>query len=181
MTKLSNTNYYIENKLMKKKSSFLSGLILLLVTQFSMANPDRTQLVVWANEAIIATYTYNYKDFLEEQKEIAKYFTADGWIAYSNALNASKLPDAIQKNLYDVTAVATQPPMLVTLDSDHWQVTMPILVVYKNPQYQQQQNLKIVLNFETAPSGQGVRGFSVTSLQSTITTPPCQCPQAKNT
>ena len=161
---------------MNLKSSLLTSLLFSLTLSQGYAAPDRAQLVVWANEAIIATYTYNYKTFNQQQKEIAQYFTADGWIAYSKALNASKLPESVQKNAYDVNAVATQPPKLITLDSTHWAVMMPILVVYENPQYQQQQNLKVVLSFSVAPEGQGVRGFSASSLQATVIKPPCQCP-----
>ncbi len=161
---------------MNKTIPLLSGLIFFIFSQLGYAAPDRTQIAVWANEAIIATYTFNYKTYLQQQKDIAKYFTSDGWIAYSKALNASKLPEAVQKNSYDVTAVATQPPKIITFDPTHWQAIMPILVMYQNPQYQQRQNLKVVIRFSTAPAGQGVRGLSITSLQSTVTEPPCQCP-----
>ena len=165
----------IEDELMNQKYSLLAGLMLLTAIKAGYAAPDRAQLAVWANEAIIATYTFDYKNFIADQKEIAKYFTSTGWIAYSKALNNSKLPETVQKNNYEVTAVATQPPILTTLDPAHWQATMMILVEYKNLQYTQQQNLKIQLGFTTAPSGQGIRGFAVTSLKSTVTTPPCQC------
>lgn len=160
---------------MNKKTPLLFGLVSLLLSQFAGAAPDRAQLAVWANEAIIATYTFNYKTFLQDQKEIAKYYSSVGWIAYNKALNDSKLPEAVQKNQYDVTAVATHPPRLVTLDPTHWQAVMPILVVYQNPQYQQQQNLNVVLRFSTAPSGQGVRGFNVESIQTKVISPPCHC------
>ncbi|KTD62473.1 DotI/IcmL family type IV secretion protein [Legionella shakespearei] len=161
---------------MNKKIGFLSVVLLFLGSLGAHAEaPDRTQLAVWANEAIVATYTFDYKNYLQQQKEIAKYFTADGWMAYSKALNDSKLPEAVQKNAYEVTAVATQPPVITTLDPTHWQATMTILVVYKNPQYQQQQNLRVVLSFSPATSGQGVRGFAATSLQSKVINPPCVC------
>ena len=150
-------------------------MLLFLVTLSSFAIPDKIQLLVWANEAIIATYTYNYKTYLDDQKRIAQYFTSNGWIAFNKALNASKLPDAVQKNAYEVTAVATAPPQLSNVDATHWLVTMPILVQYKNPQYQQQQNLNVVLGFGLASSGEGIRGLSVTSLQSKVIKPPCQC------
>lgn len=139
------------------------------------AAPDKIQLLVWANEAIVATYTVNYKTYLQEQKSTAKYFTTAGWIAYSNALNAAKLPEIIKKNAYDVTAVATAPPQLTAVDATHWTVVMPILVQYKNPQYQQQQYLNVTLGVTSATDGQGVRGFSITSLQSSVIKPPCQC------
>lgn len=160
---------------MRSLLTYFSSILLLTWTQVGHSAPSRTELAVWANEAIIATYTYDYKNYLEQQKEIAKYFTSSAWISYTKALLDSKLTESVQKNHYYVTAVATHPPILTTLDPTHWQATMPILVVYKNPQYQQQQNLKIVLSFTTTKDGQGVRGFAITSLQSQITAPPCEC------
>lgn len=140
-----------------------------------LAQPDNAQLSVWANEAIIATYTFDYKNLLDQQKQIAKYFTSTGWIAYSKALADSKLLDTVQKNAYFVSAVATSPPKLTVLDPTHWIAVMPILVIYENPQYQQRQNLLVTINFTVAPAGQGVRGLSILSLQSAVTTPPCEC------
>ncbi len=164
----------IEALFMNKKLTGFLG-ILLFFSQFSYAQPDPVQLSVWVNEAIVATYTYSYKNYLEDQKRIAKYFTADGWIAYSNALNASKLPEAVQQNLYYVSAVATEPPVISNIDATHWKATMGLLVVYQNPQYQQKQHLKVTINFMQAPSGQGVRGYTISSLQSVVNKTPCKC------
>lgn len=143
--------------------------------QLSYAQPEQVQLSVWVNEAIVATYTYSYKNYLEDQKKIAKYFTADGWITYSNSLNASKLPEDVQKNLYSVSSVATAPPVITNVDPTHWKASMGLIVVYQNPQYQQRQNLKVTINFMVAPSGQGIRGYSITSLQSAVNKQPCKC------
>ncbi len=162
---------------MNKLIKLLACIILFTGSHIAFSDPDPAQLAVWTNEAIIATYTYDYKNYLQQQKTIAKYFTSEGWIAYTKALNDSKLPDSVQKNEYYVSAVATQPPEVTSIDATHWQATMPILVVYKNPQYQQQQTLKVVIKFTQAASGQGVRGFSISSLQSTVSQPPCQCKQ----
>ncbi len=136
---------------------------------------DSTSLAVWANEAIVATYTYNYQNFIARQKQIAFYFTASGWIAYSKALNDAKLPEMVKKNDYNVSAVATMPPLIKNLQSNNWQAIMPLLVVYKNPQYLQKQTLEVTLEFTSVPTGQGVRGFAITSLQSKIIKPACQC------
>ena len=152
-----------------------SLLIMMALSASAKAAPDNTQLAVWANEAIVATYSYDYKNYLSQQREIAKYFTAPGWIAYSTALNDSKLPELVQKNSYFVSAVATLPPEIKTLGPNRWQATMPLMVVYKNPQYQQKQTLEVSINFTQAPSGQGVRGLSIVSLQSKVTKPACQC------
>lgn len=157
------------------KHHVVLSIALLLTSLVVEAAPDKAQLSVWANEAIVATYTYDYKNYQEAQKQIANYFTANGWISYIKALNASKLPEAVQKNQYEVSAVALLPPDIKTIDPTHWQATMPILVVYKNPQYTQRQTLNVVLTFGEAPASQGVRGLSIDSLQATVTEPPCQC------
>jgi hypothetical protein len=160
---------------MNHLKALILSLMLIILPWNTHADDNNTALVVWANEAIVATYTYNYQNFLERQKQIAFYFTAEGWIAYSNALNASKLPDTVKKNAYDVSAVATLPPMIKSVGNNAWQAKMPLLVVYKNPQYLQKQTLNITINFTTVASGQGIRGYAITSMTSTIATPPCQC------
>lgn len=149
---------------------------LLILPLQGWADTGETQRAVWVNEAIVATYTYNYQNFLARQKEIATYFTASGWIAYTKAMTDSKLPESVQKNAYYVSAVATMPPQIKQLRDNTWQAIMPLLVVYKNPQYQQKQTLNITLEYTTAPSGQGVRGLAITSLQAKEAEPACQCP-----
>lgn len=137
--------------------------------------PDNTQLAVWANEAIVATFTYNHQNFLTRQKEIAKYFTAEGWINYSKALQEANLPETVRTNAYFVSAVATMPPEVKLLKEHQWQAIMPVLVLYKNPAYKQKQNLTITLHFTEASAGTGVRGLAITDLQAVAIKPPCQC------
>ena len=141
----------------------------------ALADVDNTQLAVWANEAIVSTYTYNYQNYLQRQKDIAVYFNSKAWIKYTKALIDSKLPDDVKKNNYYVNAVATWPPTIKSISTDSWQATMPLLVVYKNPQYQQKQTLEVTLEFTAAPQGQGVRGFMITNFQAKVIQPVCQC------
>ena len=140
-----------------------------------IAQNENVQLAVWANEAIIATYTYDYQNFITEQKTIAKYFTGEGWTNYSTAFSASKIPDQVQKNTYFVSAVAQLPIQIKTIDSNHWEASAPVLVVYQNPQYMQKQTLQVTIQFTTASQGQGVRGLAISNLQSVVTETPCQC------
>ncbi|MBY0377383.1 MAG: DotI/IcmL family type IV secretion protein [Gammaproteobacteria bacterium] len=157
------------------KITAYTAFILLTASISVQAAPDDTQLAVWANEAIVATYSYNYKNFLQRQKAIAKYFTAAGWTNYSDVLMASKLPDAVKANSYFVSAVATLPPTIKATSANQWQANMPLLVIYKNPQYQQKQTLEVTINFSQAPSGQGIRGLAITSLIAKISKPACKC------
>ncbi|MBA2657475.1 MAG: DotI/IcmL/TraM family protein [Tatlockia sp.] len=151
--------------------------LVLIGVSFSVhaARADETALAVWANEAIVATYSFDYKNFMQRQQEIAKYFTAKGWTDYSKVFLESKIPEAVQANSYFVSAVATHPPIIITKDSTHWQARMPLLVVYQNPQYQQKQTLEVTINFSEAPAGQGIRNFAITSLESKAIKPSCKC------
>jgi hypothetical protein len=160
---------------MKQIITCILSALVLMGAQASYGAPDKTQLAVWANEAIIATYTFDYKNFIKEQKTIAKYFTSTGWINYSKALHDSKLPELIEKNAYFVSAVATLPPVITVLDDTHWQAVMPILVVYENPQYKQKQSLKVTMRFSESDSDNGIRGLNVDGIQSVVTEPPCDC------
>ncbi|QDP71341.1 type IV secretion protein IcmL [Legionella israelensis] len=160
---------------MKKTSQSMLFLFLLCISTLIRADADNIRLSVWANEAIIATYTFNYKNYLQRQKEIARYFTADAWKAYSEALLASKLLETVQKNNYYVSAVATLPPEVKKLNGENWQATMPVLVVYENPQYKQKQTLNVTITFKNASSKEGIRGLVITSLQAKTAKDPCVC------
>lgn len=154
--------------------------VLLMMLSFRIqAQPSEAALSVWANEAIVATYTYNHENFLQRQKKIAKYFTSKGWIAYSKALTESKLPETVKLHSYNVSAVATMPPKITETGNKRWKASMPLLVLYENPQYQQKQTLAVTIEFSAAPPDQGVRGLAITSLDSKVSIPPCQCDQGE--
>lgn len=149
--------------------------VVLVMAKPALALMDDAQMTVWVNEAIVSTYTYSYSNVVSRQKEIAKYFTANGWIAYNKALTTSQLLSSVNKNKYTVSAVATMPPEIQKVGDDQWKASMPLIVVYKNPTYQQKQILKVVLNFSTASTGQGVRGLAITSFIAQASEPPCPC------
>lgn len=153
---------------------------LCMLPQLCYANPSPTDLSVWVNEAIVTTYTLTAENFLSRQKEIATYFTSQGWIDYTKAQQAAKLNDAIKKNNYAVSAVALLPPTIKSLhDKAEWQATMPLLVLYKNQDYQQKQTLSVTVTFiKTKSNAEGVRGLALSSFTATITAPPCPCDQA---
>lgn len=159
---------------MKFLAFIIFSLLGFSLGSYAQTTPEDIQRSVWVNEAIVATYTFSDVNFLQRQKEIAKYFTAQGWIHYSKALQDSQLPDVVKKKAYSVSAVATMPPEITKKDNQ-WQAKMPLLVVYSNPNYKQKQVLNVMLTFTDTPTGAGVRGMAITDLQSTISQPPCEC------
>ncbi|MCX7116972.1 MAG: DotI/IcmL family type IV secretion protein [Legionellales bacterium] len=153
----------------------LGWVLLFLWTLQVKAFADEAQLSVWANEAIIETYTYSYQNLLEQQKHIATYFSVPGWMSFINAIRDAKLLDAVKKNNYFVNAVALMPPTIRNTSPTSWQAVMPVLIVYKNAQYEQKQYVSVTLDFSQAPVGKGVRGFFINSLRTKEIAPPCVC------
>jgi len=161
----------------RKLNQFKLPYCLLLLCCFTLSTHAASTdiaLAVWANEAIVTTYTFDFEHFLAEEKEIAKYFTAKGWIDYTRAMTDSKLPETIQKNSYYVSAVATMPPTIKKNHDTTWEVTMPILVIYKNPAYTQKQNVLVSLT-GIRTTKEGVRGYAISSLRASVITDPCRC------
>lgn len=150
-------------------------LYILMLPGTLWANNNNVSLAVWANEAIVASYSYDAEHYLEQQAQIAKYFTSDAWMAFSKANRAAGLIDAVQKNAYTVSAVALMPPHITALSANQWQAKMPLLVVYSNPQYQEKQTLEVSINFSLATQGQGVRGLAIDHFKSVSTEDPCPC------
>jgi Type-IV b secretion system, inner-membrane complex component len=149
-------------------------IIFFLISSKAMAaSPEEIQLQVWANEAIVSTYTYDYANWLKRQKEIAKYYSGSAWINYSKALLEAKLPQTVKKNQYKVSAVATLPAKISKKEIINkklvWVINMPVLAVFENPQYQQKQYLDVTIRVAKAPAGQGIRGFNIIQFISVVT------------
>lgn len=166
------------------KNIFLRSLLSTLAVLFFLlanngfAGPSNSQLVVWSSEAVVSTYTFDYQNLVKQQKQIAKYFTVNGWVNYSKALDESKLLDTVQKKSYYVSSVPILPPVIKELRDNYWQATIYLLVLYKNQEYQQTQNLKVELEFVKTDT-EGMNGFAIVSLRSTVTAPPCKCMRPK--
>lgn len=130
---------------------------------------------IWAHQAILATLQVNHNTYIADQREIAKYFTSDAWKRYLQALEAAKFKEYIEKNNYRVDAVALKPVTLKPLQQGLWQASMPVLVQYKNPQYDQLQTLYATIQFKLAPAGQGVQGYQMVSYLTKNMDKPCKC------
>jgi hypothetical protein len=169
----------IKKRFLAKLPLFVVFFLLnsLLVGRACSANND-VKLVVWVNTAVTQAYTFDYKDFVKQQQEIAKYFTAKAWVSFSKALIDAKIVDSVKKNSYFVSAVPTLVPTIKQISDDDWEATIPLLVLYKNESYKQKQNLNVIVRF-IKTSKEGVDGYAITSMQTVSSEEPCQCEEPK--
>jgi len=102
-------------------------------------------------------------------------------LRYSKALECSKLPEAVQKNLYYGELSSNGTARNYHIDPTHWKAIMGLLVGIPKPEYQQRQTLKVTINFIwSLRQTQGVRGYSIANLQSIVTKAPCKCTVEEN-
>lgn len=129
----------------------LSTLIFLTSTTLAQVKAPKSDVdvKVFANTAIVSIYDFNAENILARQKDSAKRFSASGWIAFSKAFTSSQLLEMVKKHHYDVSSVAMRPPKITSQGLSagryQWMVTMPTMVVFKNPSYQQVQYLNVSL------------------------------------
>jgi len=104
----------------------------------------------WANQAAIASFTYNFVNFRDELQASSGFFTAEGWDQFLTALQQSNILDAVKAKKLIVSAVATRAPIILQkgiLNGVYfWRVQMPILVTYQSAsEFTQQNNVVTML------------------------------------
>ena len=147
---------------------------------FPLNEPNQSDSAVlqWANQAAIASFTYNFVNFRDELQASSGFFTAEGWTQFLNALQQSNNLDAVKAKKLIVSAVATRAPIILQkglLNGIYsWRVQMPILVTYQSAsEFSQQNNVVTMLitrvSTLNSPRGIGISQFVVGPASGGIT------------
>jgi len=112
------------------------------------------KLLDWAQQTVIAAYTFNFTNYRDVFTQLQKSFTGGGLKEYNKMLQDSRILDTIINKKLFMSAVATQKPILISdgvIDGHYaWTVQVPIQVTYK---------------LETTANGQPVQqSFNVTVI-----------------
>lgn len=139
---------------------------------FPLTEPNQSDSAVlqWANQAAIASFTYNFVNYRDELQASSGFFTPEGWDQFLNALKQSNNLDAVKAKKLIVSAVATRAPIIlqkgILNGSFSWRVQMPILVTYQSAsEFTQQNNVVTMLitrvSTLNSPRGIGISQFVV--------------------
>lgn len=100
-------------------------------TQTQQPNEKNQKILTFASKAAIAAFTYNYKDYNEQFKNLAGYFTPEGWKAFTKALEKSQNVTAVIQAKLTVTAKETGKASIINeKNQQEWTVEVPIEVFY---------------------------------------------------
>jgi len=132
---------------------------------------EEIPLLVWANEAAVSAYSYNFVNYKQQLEQASHYFTPEGWKQFKAGLEASKNLDAVIKKKLVVSAVATGSPIITSQSMENgiytWHVKMPLLVTWQSAYAQTQSNLIIkmdIIKISDKKRGYALESFIATDL-----------------
>jgi intracellular multiplication protein IcmL len=139
---------------------------------FPLSEPNQSDSAVlqWANQAAIASFTYNFVNYRSELQASSGFFTSNGWDQFLSALKQSNNLDAVKFKKLIVSAVATRAPVILQkglLNGRYsWRIQMPVLVTYQSAsEFTQQNNVVTMLitrvSTLNSPRGIGISQFVV--------------------
>ena len=112
---------------------------LIPVVPVDRPNMTDDEVMAWAVEAVQKIYSYDFVNYHAQLQGAQKYFTAYGWMNYLRALTASNNVIALTERKMVVIAQVVSTPQLVMRGllggAYAWKWTMPVLVTYWLPPY----------------------------------------------
>ena len=133
-------------------------------------NQSDSAVLQWANQAAIASFTYNFVNYRTELQAASGFFTADGWSQFIAALQRSNNLDAVKAKKLVVSGVATRAPVIlqkgILNGRFSWRVQMPVLITYQSASEFSQQNSVVTMLITrvstlNSPRGIGIAQFVV--------------------
>lgn len=89
-------------------------------------------ILSWATNVAITTYTYDYINFRSDLQAVAASFTSDGWGMFLQALQSSRMLDTVLAQSLVMTAAPTGAPVIkqqgVVNGRYSWKIAIPMLV-----------------------------------------------------
>ncbi len=126
---------------------------------------EEVDLLVWARDAAVSTYTYRADDIQGSLRNSSNYFTISGWQDFYHALKASRNLETIRTKNYTVSAKSVEIPQIlergVVDDTYSWRIQCPIEVLMHSDTGDVTQKLMITMkvrrtNNQTDRNGPGV-------------------------
>lgn len=128
-------------------------------------NMKSVALLVWANEAAVSVFSYDFVTYRKSLQDASDYFTPDGWKAFMKSLKESRNLERVKSKKLVVSAVATGAPIILSQGIKGkkytWTVQIPILVTYQSATELKNQNLVVTILISRTQKNIGKRGVGI--------------------
>jgi intracellular multiplication protein IcmL len=131
-------------------------------------NQADSSVLQWANQAAIASYSYNFVNYRKELQSASEFYTAIGWEQFMGALKSSNNLEAVKTKKLIVSAVATQAPVILRKGllngSYSWRIQMPLLVTYQSASQFTQENYMMTMMIQRVSTFNNPRGIGISQI-----------------
>lgn len=141
-----------------------------IIPLYPLNEPNQSDAAIaqWANQAAIASYTYNFVSYQKDLQAASEFFTADGWQQFMQALLASNDLDAVKAKKLIVSAVATGAPVILQkgeLDGRYsWRLQMPLLVTFQSASQFSQESYMVTMLIQRVSTLNNPRGIGISQI-----------------
>lgn len=122
-------------------------------------------ILQWATRSAIASYTFNYVNFMQELQAASIFFTPKGWDNFLDALISSNNLEAVKVRKFIVSSEAYGVPKVlrhgVIRGRYTWEISLQLLVTFRNEEQFNQQKLKILMKVQRISSLNSPRGIGI--------------------
>lgn len=138
------------------------------IVSIDQPNQSDSSVLQWANQAAIASYSYNFVNYRKELQAASEFYTDIGWQQFMSALESSNNLAAVKAKKLIVSAVATQAPVIlkkgILNGSYSWRVQMPLLVTYQSASQFTQENYMMTMLIQRVSTFNNPRGIGISQV-----------------
>ncbi len=114
---------------------------------------DNNIVTQWAEHALIQAFDFDPKTMDAQITKLKTCFTDQGWLGYIDALQKSGNDKAIKAQNFVVSSQVDGKIIFNHPKDNQWNITLPLEVVYQNPQEKLTQSLLVDLLIERKING----------------------------
>ncbi|MCI5060381.1 MAG: type IVB secretion system apparatus protein IcmL/DotI [Alphaproteobacteria bacterium] len=108
-----------------------------LIPMVSLTQPNLSTpaLMSWVAQSATEVMTFGFNDYRRRLQEASRHFTRQGWDSFTNAIQAGRIIESIEKNQQVITAAPRGAPVLqsegVVNGQYQWVVQIPMVLSYQ--------------------------------------------------
>jgi intracellular multiplication protein IcmL len=140
------------------------GRIMQLVP-LNLANMGTSALMSWVAQSATEVMTFGFHDYQRRMQQSSRHFTRHGWESFTNALQKSRIIEAVEASRQVVTAQPRSAPILIQEGvfngKYRWVVDLPLAVTYQAGSATRTDNLTIRLVIDRVPSLENPNGVGI--------------------
>lgn len=141
---------------------------LLRLVPLNQQNMSNEELLGWAKDAAVASYTFNFVNWKEALGEVRQYYTATGYQHFLKVLKDSGSLDDVRIKKMVVSAVPIGAPVInkegLINQAYSWQIQIPLSLIYQGTSEGTRQDITIVMLVTRVSNLESEKGIGIAQL-----------------